>query len=81
MKMTTVTIEEAQAKLKELIHQMTPGEELIITENQRTVAKLVSEPAKTNKSPRPAPGLLKGMITYMANDFNEPLEDLKEYME
>ena len=25
--MTTVSIEEAQAKLKELIHQMTPGEE------------------------------------------------------
>ncbi len=30
----TVTIEEAKAKLKELIHQLAPGEELIIIENQ-----------------------------------------------
>lgn len=29
--MTTVTIEEAQAKLKELIHQLVPGEELTAT--------------------------------------------------
>jgi len=40
--MTIVTIEDAQANLKELIHQLSPGEELIITENQQTVAKLVS---------------------------------------
>ena len=42
--MTTVTIEEAQAKLlPEIIHQMSFGEELVITENQQPVAKLVSE--------------------------------------
>ena len=40
--MTMVTIEDAQANLKELIHQLSPGEELLITENHQTVAKLVS---------------------------------------
>lgn len=30
---------------------------------------------------RPGPGLCKGMITYMAPDFDAPLEDMKEYME
>ena len=30
----TITIDEAQAKLRELIHQLAPGEEVIITENQ-----------------------------------------------
>jgi antitoxin (DNA-binding transcriptional repressor) of toxin-antitoxin stability system len=40
--MATVSIEDAQANLKELIHQLSPGEELMITENQQTVAKLVS---------------------------------------
>lgn len=78
--MTTVTIEEAQANLKELIHQMRPGEELIITENQQAVAKLVSESLPTRKQ-RPGPGLLQGRVIYMAVDFNEPLDDLKEYME
>jgi len=75
----TITVEEAQAKLKELIHQLAPGEEVIITENQQPVAKLVSEPAKPKQ--RPGPGLCKGMITYIAPDFDAPLEDMKEYME
>ncbi|MBL8892463.1 MAG: type II toxin-antitoxin system Phd/YefM family antitoxin [Planctomycetaceae bacterium] len=78
--MTTVTIEEAQAKLKELIHQLGPGEELIITDNQQTVAKLVGESPPTRKQ-RPGPGLLKGRVVYMAADFNEPLDDLKEHLE
>ncbi len=76
----TVTVEEAQVRLKELIHQLAPGEEVIITENQQPVAKLVGEPSKP-KPPRPGPGLCKGMITYMAPDFDAPLEDMREYME
>jgi antitoxin (DNA-binding transcriptional repressor) of toxin-antitoxin stability system len=77
----TITIEEAQANLKELIHQLGPGDELIITENQQPVAKLVNDRPTSTKPPRPGPGLCKGMITYMAPDFDAPLEDLKEYME
>jgi prevent-host-death family protein len=77
----TITVEEAQARLKELIHQLAPGEEVIITENQQPVAKLVSEPPKPAKPPRPGPGLCKGMITWIAPDFDAPLEDMKEYME
>jgi len=30
---------------------------------------------------RPAPGLLKGQIVHMADDFDAPLDDLREYME
>jgi antitoxin (DNA-binding transcriptional repressor) of toxin-antitoxin stability system len=78
MKMTSVTIEEAQAKLKELIHQMSPGEELIITENRHTVAKLVSEPALKPRL-RPGPGLGKGMLTIVSED-DEHLADFAEYM-
>jgi prevent-host-death family protein len=78
---TIITVDEAQAKLKDLIHQMAPGEEVIITENQQPVAKLVSEPAKSPVKQRPGPGLCKGMITSIAPDFEAPLEDMKEYME
>ncbi len=68
---TTITVEEAQATLKELIHRLTPGEEVVITENQRPVAKLVSEqPQKPGQ--RPPPGLGKGMITFIAPDFDAP---------
>lgn len=76
--MTTVTIEEAQSKLKELIHQLAPGEELIITENQKTVAKLVSEPLSTRRL-RPGPGLGKGMLTIVSED-DDHLKDFQEYM-
>ena len=32
------------------------------------------------RAPRPAPGLGKGSIVYMAPDFDEPMEEFKEYM-
>ena len=81
MSATTITVEEAQAKLMESIHQLAPGEEIVITENQQPVAKLVSQQREPAKPSRPGPGLCKGMITYMAPDFDAPLEDMKEYME
>jgi len=75
---TTITVEEAQASLKELIHKLAPGEEVVITENEQPIARLVTEQVR---SARPAPGLGKGSILYMAPDFDEPLEEMKEYME
>ena len=78
---TTITIDEAQAKLRELIHQLAPGEEVVITENEQPVAKLVSEPPKPRPGLRPPPGLGKGMITFIAPDFDAPLDDMKEYLE
>jgi prevent-host-death family protein len=79
--LATITIEEAQARLKELIGQLAPGEEIVITDNQQPVARLVSPPAKTAPGIRPPPGLGKGMITFIAPDFDATLEDIKEYME
>ena len=39
--MASVTIEEAQAKLADLIHRLQPGEELEIIENGQTVARSI----------------------------------------
>jgi prevent-host-death family protein len=39
----TITMEEAQAKLGELIGSLTLGEEIVITQNQEPVAKLVGQ--------------------------------------
>ena len=73
---TTVSIDEAQAKLAELIHQLAPGEEIIITENQQPVAKLVSQPKRLQ---RREPGRCKGMITLLVED-EEHLNGFKEHM-
>ena len=78
----TLTLEDAQTRLTEVVRNLSPGDELTITDGARTVAKLVATPADPFAGvPRPAPGLLKGRITYMADDFDAPLEDLREYME
>jgi prevent-host-death family protein len=75
--MATVTIQEAQAKLPELIHKLMPGDEVVITENNQPVAKLVSEKPAVRQ--RPQPGLCKGMVTIVADD-EEHLKDFAEYM-
>ncbi|HEV3143951.1 MAG TPA: hypothetical protein VGZ47_08720 [Gemmataceae bacterium] len=52
---------------------------------ERIVSKLTSEnkPSSNGSVPaaRPAPGLGKGSILYMSPDFDEPLEEFKEYTE
>ena len=73
----TVTLSQAQADLAGLIHRLTPGEELVITENERPVARLTAESAKPSQ--RQDPGLLKGMITIVEDD-DEHLKDFEEYM-
>ena len=74
----TISVEEAQANLKELIHQLAPGEAVVITENQHPVAKLVGEQS-AKPGLRPPPGLGKGMITIVSDD-DEHLKDFAEYM-
>ena len=75
---TVIPIEEAQSHLKELIEGLAPGDEVVITMNHKIVAMLVSP--KPQNSERPAPGLCKEMILEISPDFDEPLEDMKEYM-
>jgi antitoxin (DNA-binding transcriptional repressor) of toxin-antitoxin stability system len=75
--MRTVTIEEAQAKLPELIDTLALGEEVLITRNQQPVAKLVGQQQRVRKPRRP--GSAKGMLVILAED-DEHLEDFKDYM-
>jgi antitoxin (DNA-binding transcriptional repressor) of toxin-antitoxin stability system len=76
--MPTVTLQEAQCRLTELIHNLSPGDELVITENNQPVARLTRNEPKT-QWPCKA-GNAKGKIR-MASDFDAPLDDFKEYME
>ena len=77
--MPTVTLEEAQAQFANLIEQLRPGEEILITRDNEPVAKLVAQ-AKTSRPPRQL-GTMRGTVLYMAPDFDAPLEEFKEYME
>ena len=74
-----VTLEEAQAHLGELISKLVPGEEMVITQGDLPVAKLVGEPGAAHY-PR-HPGGAKDKIIFMAEDFDAPLKDFKGYLE
>ena len=76
---STVTLEDAQARLGELIARLQPGEEIVITDAARPVARIVGEP-----KPAPQPrslGALKGTVLYIAPDFDAALDEFKDYME
>ena len=75
--MTTITLAEAKEKLPELIRALLPDQEVIITENERPVARLSSALPKSERKL----GTLKGTVLYMAPDFDAPLDDFKEYVE
>lgn len=77
--LATIPIEEAQVHLKALIRQVAAGQDIIITENQQPVARLVREPSKQQSGLRPPPGLGKGMITILSED-EDHLKDFAEYM-
>lgn len=78
--MTTISIEEAQAKLPDLIHSLNSGDEVVITENNQPVARLVSTASESLQKPR-QPGILRGSVVYMAPNFDAPLEEFRDYME
>ena len=73
----TVTLQEAQTHLADLIAKLSPGTELVITQNDRPVAKLVGPPAAA-RQPR-QPGSAKGKLIIHADD-EEHLNDFQEYM-
>lgn len=67
-------------KLLELIEAVMKGEEVAIAKDNQPVVKLVAiPPAKKKRWPSKA-GSAKGMV-WMSDDFDEPLEEFKEYME
>ncbi len=73
----SVTMEEAHARLPELVAHLAGGEELVITQDDKPVARLAREVSPRRK-PRNA-GNCKGMIEIISDD-DEHLKDFEECM-
>ncbi len=78
--MQQVTLEEATARLEQLIQSAREGgEEVVITRDSAPVAKLVPIGVGSPPRPRREPGSARGLIQ-IPDDFDAPLEDFAEYM-
>ncbi|MCB9430718.1 MAG: type II toxin-antitoxin system Phd/YefM family antitoxin [Ardenticatenaceae bacterium] len=75
--MTQVTIHEAELQLSKLIQQALAGEEIIIAKGKQPLVRLVALPEAV---PQRRIGHVKGIILYMADDFNDPLPEFADYM-
>ena len=77
METLQVNIHEAKTQLSKLIQAALNGREVIIARGNKPVVRLEVLPqARSNRKI----GNAKGLILSMADDFDEPLDDFKEYM-
>jgi prevent-host-death family protein len=70
-----VDITEAQKRFLEIIHAAERGEAVIITKNDHPVVHIV---AATPVKHQPTFGSAQGLMT-IADDFDAPLDDFREY--
>ena len=74
--MQTITLDEAQTRLPALIETAVAGEEIFITRDGLLVQLVPQTPTKRKRQFGSARGLIQ-----MAPEFDEPMDDFKEYME
>ena len=72
MTMARFSLSEAKARFSELVQKAMLGEEVIVSKENKAVVKIVPI-----KPVRRKPGTGKGI--WMAPDFDEPLDDFREY--
>lgn len=77
MDMQLVTIHEAKTNLSRLIQAALAGEEVVIAKGKHPLVKLVVVPELRQQR---RIGGAEGIVRYMADDFDAPLEDFAEYM-
>ena len=70
----TISIADAKAHLEELIGRLLPGQEILITDRTKPVAKLIGQRAMSRR-----PGSAKGKLRILVDD-KEHREDFKEHM-
>jgi antitoxin (DNA-binding transcriptional repressor) of toxin-antitoxin stability system len=76
--MSKVDVEQARERLPELIEEAMAGGDVVIMKDEKPLVRLVLVPTEAPRRKRTF-GSAKGLIE-MSEDFDEPLEDFREYM-
>ncbi|MFP3913113.1 MAG: type II toxin-antitoxin system Phd/YefM family antitoxin [Desulfobacteraceae bacterium] len=78
METLQVNIHEAKTQLSKLIQEALRGKEVIIARGNQPVVRLDVLPEVRS---RRKIGNAKGLILSMSDDFDEPLDDFRDYMQ
>ena len=73
-----VNIHEAKTQLSKLIQAALNGKQVIIAKGNKPVVRLEVLPEARGKRKI---GNAKGLVLKMADDFDEPIDDFRDYME
>ena len=77
--MQSITVQAAQSQLAEIIERLTPGEEVVLTRDDKPVAILRAAPSSPDRPNRQL-GTLRGSVLYIAPDFDAIPEGFEDYM-
>ncbi len=88
--MKQVSVSEFKNQFDDLVQQVFNGEEVEVCDNGHSFKLVPTQQAEdcapeevssdAPARPRRKAGSMKGLIVYMADDFDAPLEEFKEYM-
>ncbi len=80
--MMTIDTQHMTPVVAEAIQKALAGEEIILAENGKPFAKItqVVKVGQNKSKKKRIIGLREGSLKYMADDFDEPLNDFKDYM-
>lgn len=78
----TIDTQHMTPVVAEAIQKALAGEEIILAENGKPFAKItqVVKVGQNKSKKKRIIGLREGSLKYMADDFDEPLDDFKDYM-
>ncbi len=71
MSTTTVDVIDAQTRFLELLSRVIAGDEIVVTQEQKPVARLLP----VDSAPRPRVAGLHAGLGWVSDDFDEPLSD------
>jgi len=71
-----VNVHQAKSQLSKLIERALAGEDVIIARNNKPTVRLVVV-AEARRKRRL--GAVPGLVKFMAEDFDEPLDDFEDY--
>ena len=76
--MHQISLEDAAGRLPQLVAEAGNGEEVVLTQNNQPVARLVPVAPAVSRPPR-EPGSARGIILHIADDFDATPDDFQEY--